>query len=95
MFPDKIQDGVPEAETREHNCLTAQLGRQPQVFGDSLLVFDCGVIFRGFYVDREPLDPRGLGQTAGVSYQLPGGRTGIEANEQAAAGNPGLPIRPG
>jgi hypothetical protein len=91
LFPDKIKYGVPEAETGEHDRLTAQLGRQPQGFGDPLLVFERGVIVRGFHVDREPLDPRGFGQAAGGPHQLPGGRTGIEANEQAAAGSPGLP----
>ena len=95
LFPGKIKDGVPETETGEHDRLTAQLGRQPHGFGDLLLVFEGGVIVRGFHVDREPLNPGGFGQAPGGPHQLPGGRTGIDANEQAAIGLPGLPIRPG
>ena len=81
MFPDKIKDGIPAAETGEHDRLPTQLGRQPQGFGDLLLIFEGGVIVRGFDVDREPLDPGGFGQAAGGPHQLPGGGTGIEAND--------------
>ena len=42
LFPDKIQDGVPEVEAGEHDSLPAQLGRQPQGFGELFLVFQGG-----------------------------------------------------
>ena len=73
----------------------AQLGRQPHGFGDPLLVFKGGVIVRGFHVDREPFNSGGFGQTPGGPHQLTGGGTGIDDNEQAAIGLPGLSIRPG
>jgi len=45
LFPDKIKDGVPEAETGKHNRLTAQLGRQPKG-GDIIRCEEISVVVR-------------------------------------------------